>query len=538
MEAVIFGYNRFVKSVTLPLKSYLVKELKMNSFSNRVVLFFFIAIFNLIAMVNSASCQVNENELGMFFNDPQYRKHSTDYFKTAKTYLDYEIKKYAKGSASYQQFTFMRQLLFKKDPIMQAPPFLDVNTCEKGDIGMLSASGRFISYVKIFQILDDERSLMKCSFNRYAADDNWSGPFLWVGKKGTSWTAGSIKDGAVFSLGIITFKKVDDYVYKNLLGGIRKVPAIEVLGSDNWAAMVKKHKTTPTIKVIKRPSPSNSKPGLRTWKDLTGQFSFQATFVRVNGDLVVLQGIDKKEISLPLAKLSAADQQYVKSRLTSDASAKTSLPPSLREGLIAYYPFSGNANDESGNGNHGKVEGAALAIDRHGNTDQAYLFDGADDYIKCPPIFEKWYPLSLSVWINVKGPYPDSRYEFSVFSKPRHDAAGGFKLSIVKDTIYAGVHLGAPNINEYVPEIRGKWYFLTFTNDGSHKSLFLNGVKVEVKPVKASTEVLQQNVLIGREFQTYEVTRRSFKGSIDDIRIYNRALPEVEVKALYDYEKP
>ena len=59
-----------------------------------------------------------------------------------------------------------------------------------------------------------------------------------------------------------------------------------------------------------------AKSQLRTWKDSTGQFSIQATYVRVNGDQVVLQRTDKKEISLPLAKLSAADQQYVKARQT------------------------------------------------------------------------------------------------------------------------------------------------------------------------------------------------------------------------------
>ena len=64
-----------------------------------------------------------------------------------------------------------------------------------------------------------------------------------------------------------------------------------------------------------------SKPALRAWKDSTGQFSIQATFVRVNGDQVVLQGIDKKEISLSLTKLSTTDQQYVKARLTSDPAA-------------------------------------------------------------------------------------------------------------------------------------------------------------------------------------------------------------------------
>ena len=69
-----------------------------------------------------------------------------------------------------------------------------------------------------------------------------------------------------------------------------------------------------------------AKPALRTWKDSTGQFSIQATFVRVNGDQVVLQGTDKKEISLPQAQLSAADQQYVKERLTPAQPEPQSIP--------------------------------------------------------------------------------------------------------------------------------------------------------------------------------------------------------------------
>lgn len=49
--------------------------------------------------------------------------------------------------------------------------------------------------------------------------------------------------------------------------------------------------------------------------------------------------------------------------------------------LIAFYPFNGNANDESGNGNHGTVYGASLVKDRFGNADSAYSFDGVNDYI-------------------------------------------------------------------------------------------------------------------------------------------------------------
>jgi sulfatase modifying factor 1 len=212
------------------------------------------------------------------------------------------------------------------------------------------------------------------------------------------------------------------------------------------------------------------------------------------------------------------------------------LPASLQEGLVAYYPFNGNAEDESGNGNHGEVHGAVLNSDRHGNTDQAYLFDGVDDYIKCPSIFEKFYPLSLSTWIKAKGPYPNTRFLYCILSKPRADRGSGFKLSITEDSIYAGHHLGGPVIDEYVQGILGKWHSFTLTNNGTHMSLFHNGVKVEVRPMEAFVEVLSLNVLIGTEFQSFEVNRRSFKGSIDDIRIYNRALSEAEVKSLYEYE--
>ncbi|MFP6673299.1 MAG: SHD1 domain-containing protein [Pirellulaceae bacterium] len=53
------------------------------------------------------------------------------------------------------------------------------------------------------------------------------------------------------------------------------------------------------------------KPDPRTWKDSTEQFSIEAVFVKLSGDLVVLQPTGQKEISIPLAKLSKADRQYV-----------------------------------------------------------------------------------------------------------------------------------------------------------------------------------------------------------------------------------
>ena len=59
-----------------------------------------------------------------------------------------------------------------------------------------------------------------------------------------------------------------------------------------------------------------------------------------------------------------------------------STTPQLGEGLVAYYPFNGDANDKSGNGNDGTVFGAITTADRFGNENAAYEFDGTNDYIQ------------------------------------------------------------------------------------------------------------------------------------------------------------
>ena len=58
-----------------------------------------------------------------------------------------------------------------------------------------------------------------------------------------------------------------------------------------------------------------------------------------------------------------------------------SLSAQINQSLTAYYPFLGNANDASGNSNHGTVNGATLVEDRLGYANSAYSFDGINDYI-------------------------------------------------------------------------------------------------------------------------------------------------------------
>jgi len=73
-------------------------------------------------------------------------------------------------------------------------------------------------------------------------------------------------------------------------------------------------------------------------------------------------------------------------------------------GLVAWYPFSGNANDESGNGNNGAVNGASLDLDRFGNAQSAYSFDGLNDDILVPHNAQfNSYPLTINLWMKSNG---------------------------------------------------------------------------------------------------------------------------------------
>jgi hypothetical protein len=54
-------------------------------------------------------------------------------------------------------------------------------------------------------------------------------------------------------------------------------------------------------------------------------------------------------------------------------------------GLVGYWPFNGNANDVSGNGNNGVVSGATLTTDRFGAANKAYSFNGSSNFISVSP---------------------------------------------------------------------------------------------------------------------------------------------------------
>ena len=108
-------------------------------------------------------------------------------------------------------------------------------------------------------------------------------------------------------------------------------------------------------------------------------------------------------IALALGYWSGQGKEEVASGGNVKSSEKKE-PEFLKEGLVAYYPFNGNANDESGNGNDGQVNGATLVSGRN-REKSVYILNGRTDYIQLPP-FQTCLKKHLLLCCGLNSPPP------------------------------------------------------------------------------------------------------------------------------------
>ena len=203
----------------------------------------------------------------------------------------------------------------------------------------------------------------------------------------------------------------------------------------------------------------------------------------------------------------------------------------LDNGLVGYWPFNGNANDESGNGNHGTVNGATLTEDRFGNPNSAYNFDGVDDYITIDDDSTLNSPTSavtISLWtyplINsggIKGSWLAGKdYQYVIWWD--HTGANGMVFYIHDGEWKQIAHTQITQANQY--------YHLLAIYNGNNIKLYINGEEIGSNNIGTTTLNTTINPF------TIGVTpnlEHFFEGTIDDIRIYNRAVSKAEIKALF-----
>jgi len=206
----------------------------------------------------------------------------------------------------------------------------------------------------------------------------------------------------------------------------------------------------------------------------------------------------------------------------------------LNDGLVAYYPFNGNANDESGNGYHGDVSGATLATDRSGKTNSAYNFDGKDDFIDIGNIYNFNTEIAFSGWFRL---IQDGKWN-AFFTKNTYcDLAfmyKGFDDQNYSKTMrtFNGTCEGIRSYDYDLDLPLNTWFHIVFQSDGAQIQLYLDGQKVNSFNYSSSLKD-GSNFYIGATDTVYGFNY-IWNGTIDDIRIYNRALSETEIQQLYN----
>jgi len=217
-----------------------------------------------------------------------------------------------------------------------------------------------------------------------------------------------------------------------------------------------------------------------------------------------------------------------------------SAPVSLSNGLVAYYPFNGNANDESGNGNHGTVNGATLTTDRFGNFSNAYSFNGTSNWIesnvKNLPTGNNYR--SISFWAKQTA-IPIANIPSSIFHYGNISYNQRFSclywttvptvIGQANDACYGCTGHGGSINGTIVRDMFNSWNNVSITFNGVRVKCFVNGVLYFSADKSYNTQFT--NFVIGRGNATHN-TGEYFLGVIDDIRIYNRALTQEEIAYL------
>lgn len=219
------------------------------------------------------------------------------------------------------------------------------------------------------------------------------------------------------------------------------------------------------------------------------------------------------------------------------------------EGLVAYYPFNGNANDESGNGNNGTVYSAGLTADRFGNANSAYTYNGINNYIATSNSGSLTISgdITISVWVYDYGDNLMNTYH-TILSK-RNSVFWSYNLTVSMISGGSGQEYKKVITSRRNPgpiaEFKfsndtlnfNKWNNITVTVQQNTIRFYKNGSNIGYLPAFGnyfSIPIINQPVGLTIGWNNDNGNPNEYMwGKLDDIRIYNRALLETEILQLY-----
>jgi len=213
----------------------------------------------------------------------------------------------------------------------------------------------------------------------------------------------------------------------------------------------------------------------------------------------------------------------------------------IQNGLVAYYPFNGNVGDSSGCNNHGTAYGPTLTSDKNGTPNSAYYFNGINSYISAPATFSLHPPntLTITAWISPENKISGSsnviskRYDYSVDPY---------------ETYSVSTSAGSPNFNKWAFNASkgtngtlksvllrnlfpsNTWLFLAATYDSTSLKIYINGVLDSTIIFRGNLGYSNLPLLMGYNGAG---VNDYYKGKIDDVKIFNRALSASEIRSMY-----
>jgi hypothetical protein len=216
-------------------------------------------------------------------------------------------------------------------------------------------------------------------------------------------------------------------------------------------------------------------------------------------------------------------------------------------GLVGYWPFNGNANDETGNGNNGTVNGATLIPDRYENPNSAYSFDGVNDFIQAPN-YSSNNSFTVSYWINMTTYDLNSLGSNDFVFVSNHSGENnssrsfligyrnfgnetGFSTYIYDNTGNINTKLEGYPTNQTPPTVNVWHHLVSVFENGNYVNMYLDGqLFYENTNVPMQDNMPNLPLLFGKGVANqFGYT----EGKLDDIGIWNRALTQQEVTNLY-----
>ena len=218
--------------------------------------------------------------------------------------------------------------------------------------------------------------------------------------------------------------------------------------------------------------------------------------------------------------IGATVEDFVGNRITA---ANATFTTGIDTSLEAYYPFNGNAEDLTSNGRNFTIYGnTSLTSGRDNSSNSAYYFDGNGDYLEYDTSIPSLSSYTITLWAK-----PDSTGTYEAMFASYNDASFGFQIDLDSSNNFHIRKASSTGGNITLSSATlGSWTFIAFTYDGTDSKCYINS-ESPVSDSGGTTEFNLFRMGRNRNGNTY------FKGSIDELRIYNRALSANEIQAIY-----